>query len=60
MTDNKYVKICESQYWLHCKIEAVNGITDYSYLVPFNIRSLYANIPHTEGIESVRKYLAKI
>ena len=41
------------------KIENVNNTTDHSYLVSLEVRSLYTNIPHTEGIEVVRKSLQK-
>ena len=41
------------------KIENVNNKTDHSYLVSLDVRSLYTNIPHTEGIEVVRKSLQK-
>lgn len=36
------------------KIEDVNNITDDSNLVSLDVRSLYTNIPYTEGIEVVQ------
>ena len=36
------------------KIEDVNNITNDSNLVSLDVRSLYTNIPHTEGIEVVQ------
>ena len=39
------------------KIEDVNNITNDSNLVSLDVRSLYTNIPHTEGIKVVKKSL---
>ena len=41
------------------KIENVNNITYDSYLVSFDVRSLYTNISHTEVIKAVKNYLQK-
>ena len=41
------------------KIENVNNITNDSYLVSLDVRSLYTNIRNTDGIEAVRKPLQK-
>ena len=41
------------------KIESVNHVSDDSYLVSLDVRSLYTNIPHKEGIEAVKQKLKK-
>ena len=41
------------------KIEAIDHVSDDSYLVTLNVRSLYTNIPHKEGIEAVKQKLKK-
>ena len=35
------------------KIEAIDHVSDDSYLVSLDVRSLYTNIPHKEGIDAV-------
>ena len=37
------------------KIEAIDHVSDDSYLVSLDVRSLYTNIPHKEGIEAVKQ-----
>ena len=39
------------------KIEAIDHANDDSYLVSLDVRSLYTNIPHKEGIEAVKQKL---
>ena len=39
------------------KIEAINHVSDDSYLVSLHVRSLYTNIPHKEEIEAVKQKL---
>ena len=41
------------------KIEATNHVSDDSYLVSLDVRSLHTNIPHKEGIEAVEQKLKK-
>ena len=41
------------------KIEAIDHVSDDSYLVSLDVRSLYTNIPHKEGIEAVKQKLKK-
>ena len=41
------------------KIEAIYHVSDASYLVSLDVRSLYTNIPHKEGIEAVKQKLKK-
>ena len=41
------------------KIESLNHVSDDSYLVSLDVRSLYTNIPHKEGIEAVKQKLKK-
>ena len=41
------------------KIEAIDHLSDDSYLVSFHVRSLSTNIPHNEGIEAVKQKLTK-
>ena len=41
------------------KIEATHRVSDDSYLVSLDVRSLYTNIPHKEGIEAVKQKLKK-
>ena len=41
------------------KIEAVDHVSDDSYLVSLDVRSLYTNIPHKEGLEAVKQKLKK-
>ena len=41
------------------KIEAIDHVSDDSYLFPLDVRSLYTNIPHKEGIEAVKQKLKK-
>ena len=41
------------------KIEAIDHVSDVSYLVSLDVRSLYTNILHTEGIEAVKQKLKK-
>ena len=41
------------------KIEAIYHLSDDSYLVSLDVRSLYTNIPHKEGIEAVKQKLEK-
>ena len=41
------------------KIEAIDHLSDDSYLVSFHVLSLYTNIPHNEGIEAVKQKLTK-
>ena len=36
------------------EIEAINHVSDGSYIVSLDNRSLYTNIPHEEGIEAVK------
>ena len=40
-------------------MQNVNSITDDSYLVSFDVRPLYINIPYTEGTEAVKTALQK-
>ena len=37
------------------KINAVKSVPKYSYLVTMDARSLYTNIPKTEGISAVKR-----
>ena len=37
------------------KIEAIDYVSDDSYLVPLDVCSLYTNIPHKEEIEAVKQ-----
>ena len=37
------------------KTEAIDHVSDDSYLVSLDVRSLYTNIPHKEGIEAVKQ-----
>ena len=39
------------------KIEAIDHVSDDSYLVSLDVRSLYTNIPHKEGMEAVKQKL---
>ena len=41
------------------KIETIDRVSDDSYLVSLDVRSLYTNIPHKEGIEAVKQKLKK-
>ena len=41
------------------KTEAIDHVSDDSYLVSLDVRSLYTNIPHKEGIEAVKQKLKK-
>ena len=41
------------------KIEAIDHVSDDSYLFSLDVRSLYTNIPHKEGIEAVKQKLKK-
>ena len=41
------------------KIEAIDHVSDDCYLVSLDVRSLYTNIPHKEGIEAVKQKLKK-
>ena len=41
------------------KIEAIDHVSDDSYLVSLDVRSLYTNIPHKEGIEAVKQKFKK-
>ena len=41
------------------KIEAIDHASDDSYLVSLDVRSLYTNIPHMEGIEVAKQTLKK-
>ena len=41
------------------KIEAIYHVSDSSYLVSLDARSLYTNITHKEGIEAVKQKLKK-
>ena len=41
------------------KIEAIDHVSDDFYLVSLDVRSLYTNIPHKEGIEAVKQKLKK-
>ena len=41
------------------KIEAIDHVSDDSYLVSLDVPSLYTNIPHKEGIEAVKQKLKK-
>ena len=41
------------------KIEVIDHVSDDSYLVSLNVRSLYTNIPPKEGIEAVKQKLKK-
>ena len=41
------------------RIEAIDHVSDDSYLVSLDARSLYTNIPHREGIEAVEQRLKK-
>ena len=36
------------------KIEAIDRVSDHSYLVSLDVCSLYINIAHKEGIEAVK------
>ena len=41
------------------KTEAIDHVSDDSYLVSLDVRSLYTNIHHKEGIEAVKQKLKK-
>ena len=41
------------------KIEAIDHVSDDSYLVSLDVRSLYTNIHHTEGIKAVKQKFKK-
>ena len=41
------------------KIEAIDHVSNDSYLVSLDVRSLYTNIPHKEGTEPVKQKLKK-
>ena len=41
------------------KIEAMDHVSDVSYLTSLAVRSLYTNIRHKEGIEAVKQKLKK-
>ena len=41
------------------KIETIDHLSDNSYLVSLDVCSLYTNIPHKEGIETVKQKLRK-
>ena len=41
------------------KIEVIDHVSDDFYLVSLDIRSLYTNISHKEGIEAVKQKLKK-
>ena len=41
------------------KIGAIDRVSDDSYLVSLDVRSLYTNTPHKEGIEAVKQKLKK-
>ena len=41
------------------KIEAIGHVSDDSYLVSLDVRSLYTNIRHKEGTEAVKQKLKK-
>ena len=41
------------------KIEAIDHVSDVSYLVSLDVCSLYTNILHKEGIETVKQKLKK-
>ena len=41
------------------KFEAIDHVSDDFYLVSLDVRSLYTNIPHKEGIEAVKQKLKK-
>ena len=41
------------------KIEAIDYVSDDSYLVSLDVRSLYTNIPHKERIETVKQKFKK-
>ena len=41
------------------KIEAIDHVSDDSYLVSLDVRSLYTNIPQKEGIEAVKQKLKR-
>ena len=41
------------------KIEPIDHVSDDSYLVSLDVRSLYTDIPHKEGIEAVKQKLKK-
>ena len=41
------------------KIEAMDHVSDDSYLVSLDVRSLYSYIPHKDGIEAVKQKLKK-
>ena len=42
------------------KIEAIEHVSDDSYLVSLDVHSLYTNIPHKEGIEAVKQNVKKL
>ena len=42
------------------RIEAIDHVSDDSYLVSLNVRSLYTNTPHEEGIEDVKTKVKEI
>ena len=37
------------------KIEAIDHVSDDSYIVFLDARSLYTNIPHKQGVEAVKR-----
>ena len=41
------------------KIEAIDHVSDNSYLASLDVRSLYISIPHKETIETVKQKLKK-
>ena len=41
------------------KMEAIDNVSDDSYLVSLDVCSLYTNIPHKERIEAVKQKLKK-
>ena len=41
------------------KMETIDHVSDDSYLVSSDVRSLYTSIPHKEGIEAVKQKLKK-
>ena len=44
---------------LQILLRKLKPLSDDSYLVPLDVRSLYTNIPHKEGIEAVKQKLKK-
>ena len=41
------------------KIEVIGRVSDDSYLVSLDVRSLYTNIPHKRGIKAIKQKLEK-